>query len=295
MPLFMLARVLPSADLFPEATAIHTSAHTSQRGRALQLNVSTLRRVASGDYLKALLSPSGDDLLLVDRDGATLSLLDVRQVTSHLPKGREPKHQRPKHLITLRGAGRNPSWTTDGAHIALHTPDQSPHALPLIYLTLSGDQVGPQRASHNQESVKVSIKRGEVKINDLLINPEVDRFFYARVSPDQAHVALWGLYTGLWLYRLWDHALIPLGSGGHPSFGPNGHALFFERTSEERGAIRGADLFYIDLASPLDEPTPLTKSADRLEFSPSVGGQWLTFVDGRGDVWLGALRGASVK
>lgn len=244
----------------------------------LSLEISSARRLIRGDYLKALISPTGAHILLVQRDGASISVIETTEGA------------KPRPLITLRGAGRNPQWGPRGQLIMLHTPDQAPHARPLLHLSLTGEQVSPP-LDLPQRSLKVSLTRGEARVNGRLINPEVDTFFYARVAPDQGHAIFWGLKTGLWLYRAWDHALLPLGGGGHPSFGPDGHILVFERTAEERGALTGSDLFCLDLTQPLTEASPLTQTTNILELAPSIAGRLLTFVDGEGSVWLATLQG----
>jgi hypothetical protein len=157
----------------------------------------------------------------------------------------------------------------------------------MIYLDLKGRSLAPP---HHQGSSALRVEGGAVTLDGLKVSPSGDHFFMARLSPQGAYVVMWGLNTGLWLYRAADQSLITLGTGGHSSFSSGGRYLVFEKSADEGGALRGAEFFYADLAQATPQAIALTQSADQIELAPSAAGGRLAYVDSRGRVWLSELK-----
>jgi len=230
------------------------------------------RVVARGEYAKALLSPSGELALLVHRDQATVSILELS--TGAI-----------KALTHVQGAGRDPRWHPDSEGVALHSPEQSAEAVPLIHLNLDGVMISPPLSSklRRRELLHEAIEAVKTQLA-----PVQDELFYSRVN-ELGFVVVWGLRTGLWLYRESDMSVFSLGSGGHPMFSGGGRLLTFERTVDDGASLRGGDLFYVELAHASPSPIALTRSAERIELAPHVVGGQVVFLDAEGQVWLAEL------
>lgn len=236
------------------------------------LHIQSEQLLIQGDYAKALLSPNGERVLLVHRDLSTLSILHLADHSL-------------KRLTSVQGAGRNPKWHSDSEGIALHSPSQSSHSIPLIHLNLDGEMIAPPLSS---KSTDLTVRAEALEHLNQYLEPQIDTLFYTRVS-ESGFVVIWGLNTGLWLYRSTDMRLFSLGSGGHPSFSKGGRFLVFERTIDHGVALQGGDLFYVDLSQAFPDVIALTTTQDRIELAPHLVEQHMVYVDTQGQVWLAQM------
>lgn len=232
-------------------------------------------RLSAGMWREAVLSPTGRHVLLIHRDGRTLAVMETRA------------DDVPRTLVQADGAGRDPVWYPDGQGVAVRTPDQSPHAVPLRGFRLDGTEdvppLTPPPVRARIESEQVFI---EVAGQRQQVSPPGDRYFRVVVAPDGRHLAYWGLATGVHVHRLADGHHLRLG-GGHPRFA--GDHLVFERTLDEGAILTGGDLFSVDLTVSHPQVVALTATADRIELVPSRLGDLLVFTTAEGEVWLGRL------
>ncbi|MEE2789552.1 MAG: N-acetylmuramoyl-L-alanine amidase [Myxococcota bacterium] len=231
-------------------------------------------RIIAHGYERAILSPDGHRVILVHPGQNRLSVLK-------LVSGAHPRM-----VASGRGIGRNPRWYPNGQGIAFTSAEQSSDAQPMLGVSLTGVPETPPLFARTEN---IQLRDHRVYVNDKVISPHHDRFFFLRVAPNATHMVFWGLKTGLWLYRRTDRQLWSLGAGGHPAFDLGGNTLVFDQTVERGGAIVGADLFLVDLSD--DEPStvPLTRTADRMEFKPNRVGRRVVFTDDVGTIWLGML------
>ena len=235
------------------------------------------RELTAGSWREALIAPTGDQVLLIHRDGRTLALIGTAPGAT------------PRTLLQLDGATREPMWYPDGQGIAVRTPDQSAWAVPLRGFALNGIEERPRVPS---PAVRVALEDERVVLEEAgtryAASPPGDRYLRVVVSPDGRHVAAWGLTTGIHLLRLDDGWHTRLG-GGHPRFDAEGRRLVFERTRDEGALLTGGDLFLVDLDAPHPAPVALTATPDRIELAPSLAGDRLVWVTAEGAVWIGRL------
>ncbi|MCA9526754.1 MAG: hypothetical protein KC549_10730, partial [Myxococcales bacterium] len=253
------------ADLPPEGTEALAS-------DALLVD---LERVAVGPYADAALSPDGTRLLLIHRDGQTLSVVDARPGAT------------PRVLATV--GTRGAAWYPDGRGVSVLTPDQALSAVPVIGLDLAGTlevpRVAPPVTRVGIEAERAFVEEAGTRYP---ISAAGERAFRAVASPDGEHVVIWRLHGGLALLRLADGLVVPLG-GGHPRFDAAGRYLVFERTRDEGLALVGGDVFVLPLAAARPTPRALTATADRIELAPSLAADRVSFVTSTGEVWTGRL------
>ncbi len=234
------------------------------------------RLLHAGAVARPKLSPDARHVAFSDPAGSALFVMAT-----------EPGAQ-PRLLATGPRVGFEPEWHPDSRGIAYRAPHQSLTAVPLHAVDLKGGPLLPTvpRPRHLRVDKGVVSMLSEGRWRP--ISPTGDRFFQAVSSP--THVALWGLRSGLFVYRPADGALRALGSGGHPTFDPSGVLLVFERTTDEGAALTGGDLFVLDLVETggLGPPTALTATADRIELWPSVAADRVVFVTVEG-LWIAEL------
>lgn len=226
--------------------------------------------IVAGDYAQAIPSPDARWLLLVSTDQRRLSIVATQpDATARV-------------LVEGAGVGRHPRWFPDSTGVAVRTPDQSAQAVPVLGYTLAGKAVVPPRSLGG--APKATVVGDQVVWRDApgdaprVISPAGDRFFSVVNAPDGRHAVLWGLNTGLWLYRAIDGATVPIGPGSHPSFDPRGVFVVFERTADEGIALVGADLFLLDLTERDGLATPLTATDGRIELAPALTADRLAYI-----------------
>jgi N-acetylmuramoyl-L-alanine amidase len=226
--------------------------------------------IVAGDYAQAIPSPNGRWVLLVSPDQRRLSVVAAQpDATARI-------------LVEGPGVGRHPHWFADSSGVAVRTPDQSAQAVPVLGYGLDGQARVPPRSTVQAPRATIDgdrvLWRDSVQAAPRPISPAGDRFFSVINAPDGQHAVLWGLNSGLWLYRAADRSTVQLGPGSHPRFDPRGAFVVFERTADEGAALVGGDLFLLDLTDRDGVATPLTDSADRIELAPALAGDRLAYI-----------------
>ncbi len=224
------------------------------------------RVLARGDFAAPLLSPDAAYVAVPARDLATLHVLPVAGGPL-------------RALVEGPRVGHRPVWQ-DAGTLAFRTPGQSALAVPLRARTLDGAEVAPKLAPPGFHLRLTPDDHVELRQRGVpyRISPPGDRYVTALASPAGDHVVLWGLRTGLTLYRVADGKTTPLGPGGHPSFDPTGRWLVFERTTDEGAALTGGDLLLCDLHDADLPLRALTRTPRRIELAPTLAGRTLVFL-----------------
>lgn len=226
------------------------------------------RILARGDFAAPLLSPDAAHVAVPARDLATLMVVPLAGGS-------------PRALVEGPRVGHRPLWQ-DTDTLAFRTPGQSALAVPLRARTLDGAEVAPKLTAPGFHLRLTPDDQVELRQRGVAyrISPPGDRYVTAVAGPTGDHVVLWGLRTGLTVYRVADGKTTPLGPGGHPAFDPTGRWLVFERTTDEGGQLTGGDLLLCDLHDADLPLRALTRSADRIELAPSLAGRTLVFLAG---------------
>ncbi|MFN3201709.1 MAG: N-acetylmuramoyl-L-alanine amidase [Bradymonadia bacterium] len=225
--------------------------------------------LVAGAFDHPLLSPDGAHVALSGPGGRGLS---VMANTPGAPV---------RVLSTTPGAGIRPEWSPDGGVLGWRSPEQPVGAVPMLgQRVVDGEAVVPHKISAGHVWVEGDAifwrgASGPVQVSPADLS---DRFFGPQIAPDGAHVVFSGLRTGLFIYRVVDGTLMALGSGAHPTFGPTGRYLLFERTTDEGATLTGGDLFITDLQGAFLPTIPLTHTDDRIELSPTMAGGWVVYV-----------------
>ncbi len=165
--------------------------------------------------------------------------------------------------------GYLPWWSDESTTVFVRHAQQSGTAVPHQAIALEGaPSPAPRRAAHVWLDDLRRVVLREVGAAPRVISPDGDRYLTPQVAG--GHVVFWGMSTGLFAYRLDDAALIRIGDGAHPSLGPDGRWLVFERSADDGHAVVESDLWITDLEDPGYRTAPLTDTADDIERTPSV-------------------------
>jgi len=215
------------------------------------------RPVAEG-LVAPVLSPDGRRVAMSERGLDRLHVADLS--TGQLE-------------LVAEGArvGVSPWWSADSSTLRVRHAQQSSTAVPHQAIALDGDPAPAPRASahvwlDDRRRVVLRESGGAPRV----ISPDGDRYLTPLLTADARHVVLWGMSTGLFAYRLDDGGLVRLGEGAHPSVGPQGRWLVFERSADDGHAVVRSELWITDLDDPAYRTGPLTDTADAIERTPSV-------------------------
>jgi hypothetical protein len=224
------------------------------------------RTVLEGDYFEPVLAPEGTRLAITRPSYDELHVLDLSDGTLALAC-RAPR------------CGLSPRWTPEG--LRMRGAHQSATAVPdeLARLddrptTAAAPFTPSVHAWIGEDDMEVQVHAANLRRS---IRANGDRIVRTLVSPDDRHVALWGMSTGIYIHDVARDRTLHLGRGEHPAFDESGARLVFERTEDDGHEITGGDLFLVELRDDY-VPTALTSTADRIERTPSLARDRLAFV-----------------
>lgn len=224
------------------------------------------RRVeTNGPVLAPRLAPDGHQVAVSSPDYAALWLVTPGDVDAL------------EQVCATPRCGWEPSWTANGLRV--RGEEQTETAIPDWLVRGGGAPVlGPRETAtvhawiESDSRVMVRVA-GEVRV----VSGAEETFVSASVSPDERHVAFWGATTGVYVHDLQAFRTIHLGQGGHPAFDESGARLVFERTTDDGHELTSGDLHAAELWG--DYRTgALTRTADRIERTPSLAAGHLAFV-----------------
>lgn len=213
--------------------------------------------------------PLGEGLVApaLSPDGARVALTDPslrRLEVVHLETG--------ERVVVAEGerVGYLPRWSADGSTLRYRHPGQSGTAVPHHAFAFGGEPApSPRPSAHvwldEQRRVQLRDAAGE-----RVISPEGDRYLWPQISADGSHVVFWGMSTGLFVHRVADGVTVRLGEGAHPSLGPEGRWLVFDRGEDDGHDLVAGELWITDLTDPSYRTGPLTSTLDVVETMPSI-------------------------
>jgi N-acetylmuramoyl-L-alanine amidase len=174
--------------------------------------------------------------------------------------------------------GWEPRWTTLGLRV--RGEEQTETALPDWLVRAEGLVLGPSEApavhAWIENDTSVMVRVGD---QTWPVSHTDETFVSAAVSPDERHVAFWGASTGVYVHDQQSRRTVHLGAGGHPSFDETGTRLVFERTSDDGHEHTSGDLYATELWGEY-RTGALTRTADRIERTPSLAAGRVAFVVG---------------
>lgn len=231
--------------------------------------IATERVLAEGRFHTPRISPNGRHVAVGEEGGRRLKLIPVDGTAARI-------------LVDSKRAGHRPVWLADSQTIAYRSPEQTGTAVPALACRLDGTGVTPalMRPDLHVFVVDDSARLRQLGVERTIRLPN-DRVITAETSSDGRWVVLWGLHTGLTLYHVSTERLVPLGRGGHPTFGPHSRWLVFEQTEDDGAKLVAGDIWRVDLHQSNLIPVRVTYTPNRIETEPSVDAQGnLVFVAG---------------
>lgn len=172
-------------------------------------------------------------------------------------------------------------WGSDGMQIYVFTPDRRP-----VALMLTGEKYPlPElrRAVFEREgNIYYETEEGEIR----RITGSQDRFYGARLSPDESLVAYAGTETGLYISSLDGKRTISVGKGQHPAWLPDSSGIVYDIPISDGNRLVDGDLWFA--AADGSERTNITDTPGIIESWPAISpdGGRIAFV-AEGAVYVG--------